>query len=132
MYLHDSGTVQLRAYLSPTLNYSGRKEGLRYAVSFDDEPPQIVNMAADTSLRAWEQSVADNVTTAVTRHRLERAGEHVLNFWMVDPGVVLQKLVVDLGGVKPSYLGPPESFYRPAKAGGAATPASRLKGAQSP
>jgi Glycosyl hydrolase family 115/Gylcosyl hydrolase family 115 C-terminal domain len=132
MFLHDSGTVQLRAYLSPTLNYSGRKEGLRYAVSFDNESPQVVNMAADTALRSWEQSVADNVTTPLTRHHLDRAGEHVLNFWMVDPGVVLQRLVVDLGGVKPSYLGPPESFYRPAKPGAAATPASQLKGAPAP
>ena len=44
------------------------------------------------------------------RHQLARAGEHVLKFWLVDPGVVLQKIVVDAGGVRPSYLGPPESW----------------------
>jgi hypothetical protein len=38
------------------------------------------------------------------------------------PGVVLEKIVVNLSGVKPSYLGPPESYHngmdqnRPARA----------------
>src|ERR1700730_18426778 len=46
MFLFDTGQVTVRAYLSPTLNFSGRPEGLRYAVSFDDEPPTTGDLAA--------------------------------------------------------------------------------------
>jgi hypothetical protein len=28
---------------------------------------------------------------------------------MVDAGVVLEKIVIDCGGLNPSYLGPPET-----------------------
>ena len=56
LFLFDSGTVQVHAYLSPTLNFTGSPTGLRYAVSIDDEPPQIVNAWTDTTQRTWEHA----------------------------------------------------------------------------
>jgi len=111
MHLFHGGPVKVRAYLSPTLDFHNT-QGLRYAVSFDDEPPQIINIWADNSNQAWEQAVSENIKVGISEHKLDKHGEHILKFWMVDPGVVLEKLVVDTGGLKPSYLGPPESFYR--------------------
>ncbi|QJD79265.1 glycosyl hydrolase 115 family protein [Spirosoma rhododendri] len=111
--LADSGMVQVQTYVSPTLNFNDNK-GLRFAISFDDETPQIVNMHANETGRVWEQSVANNIRILTTKHRLTKPGEHTLKYWLVDPAVVVQKFVIDRGGVKPSYLGPPESFRRDA------------------
>jgi hypothetical protein len=111
VYLFNAGEMQVQAYFSPTLNFHNN-QGLRYGISFDDEPPQIINLHSDNSLRYWEKIVSNNVAVKLSSHVIKEPGKHVLKFWMVDPGVVLQKLVVDCGGVKPSYLGPPESFQR--------------------
>ena len=109
MYLFDAGTVRVHAIIAPTLNFvPGR--GLRFAVSFDEQPPQTIDALAHDSLRDWEESVKDSVRTVTSTYSLAKPGYHILKVWMVDPGVVLQKLIVDLGGLKPSYLGPPESY----------------------
>ncbi len=116
MYLFDSGNVDVKTILSPTLNFvSGR--GLRFALSFDDQPPQIITaVPADYSVgdgnHDWEKTVADSVRVVKTSLAIDRPGEHTLKVWMVDPGIVLQKIIVNCGGERPSYLGPPESFHR--------------------
>jgi hypothetical protein len=113
IYLFHPGKVEVEAILAPTLNFvPGR--GLRYAISFDNQPPQIIDALAQNSPQDWSKAVEDSVRKVKSIHNVEGVGYHTLKFWMVDPGVVLQKLIVDLGGVKPSYLGPPESYRAPA------------------
>jgi hypothetical protein len=111
MYLFNSGPLEVEAILSPTLNFCPGR-GLRYAISFDDESPQIVEALEHNAQSDWEITVKDSVRKVRFAHAALPPGVHALKFWMVDPGIVLEKLVVDLGGVRPSYLGPPESFHR--------------------
>ena len=68
------------------------------------------NYSAQNGNADWETSVKDSARVVKTKFTLSSPGYHTLKIWMLDPGVVLQKLMVDLGGVKPSYLGPPESY----------------------
>ena len=58
----------------------------------------------------WEKTVGDNARHSQTTHTITKPGYHTLKIWMVDSGVVLEKVVVNRGGVRPSYLGPPETF----------------------
>jgi hypothetical protein len=108
LYLFDTGTVKVRAYFSPILAFN--RQPIHYAVSFDDETPQLIDLTTGNEAQgAWDKMVADNIRISVSNHTISRPGVHVLKYWLVDAGPVLQKIVVDDGGVQPSYLGPPES-----------------------
>ncbi|MCL1933430.1 MAG: glycosyl hydrolase 115 family protein [Candidatus Azobacteroides sp.] len=106
--LTSEGPCRLNVLLSPTLNFNANK-GLRYAVSFDGGEEQIVNFNGDYrgELGQWQ---AEGIIQSSTEHRLSK-GKHVLRFRILDPGIVLQKIILDTGGLKPNYLGAPESEF---------------------
>jgi hypothetical protein len=118
MYLFTPGRVTANLILSPTLNFvAGR--GLRVAVSFDDETPQIIdilpaNYNAQNGNRDWEESVRNNARTVTSSHTIQSAGYHTLKVWMIDPAVVVQKIVVNTPAAANArtYLGPPENYRK--------------------
>ena len=119
IYLFSTGSFDITSVFSPTLNFMNGR-ALQYAISFDNEAPQIItlvpeNYNAQNRNRDWETSVSDNARFSKTTHEISTPGYHTLKMWMIDPGVVLQKIIVNTGGVKPSYLGPPESFFKKMK-----------------
>ncbi len=110
LYTTSSGEAKVELTLAPTLAFIPGG-GLRLAVSFDEDPPQTIDLAvaAEGDKGEWARSVLDGVRKVVTTHQLAGKGVHVLKFWMIDPAGVLERVVVDFGGVRDSYLGPPES-----------------------
>ncbi|MCB0638951.1 MAG: glycosyl hydrolase 115 family protein [Lewinella sp.] len=112
----EEGDLTVDTYLSPTLNYQ-KNEGLHYAIAIDDESPRLINMhegevAPDWTYPAWwNNSVTDHIKVKRSEHASIGPGIHTLKVWMVDPGVVFQKFVIDAGGLRASYLGPPESVF---------------------
>lgn len=112
-YCYDTGTVKLNAYFSPTLNFEHDSAGLQYAISIDGETPQVAAINKDDAdPRIWGGWVSNDIIIRTTGHRVAGKGRHTVRFWRVSPGVVLQKIVVDFGGEKPSYLGPPETLAK--------------------
>lgn len=109
-----AGAVTVWAYVSPR-NPALATGGLRYAVSFDDGVPVVVDINAATGAddglmnAQWARNTSDNVNVTGTRHAIAEAGVRRLKFWVVDPTVVLQRLVIDTGGLTSTYLGPLES-----------------------
>ncbi|WP_304068791.1 glycosyl hydrolase 115 family protein [Pedobacter glucosidilyticus] len=110
IYLKNTGNFTLNAYISPTINFT-HTDGLKFALSIDDGEPVIVNISKDDQdNKAWEKSVAESIKIFKIPFNISQNGKHTLKYWMISPGVVLQKLVLDTGGLKPSFLGPKETF----------------------
>lgn len=116
IYVYDTGTVNLNAYFSPTLNFENDSLGLQYAISIDKDKPQIVSInKEDTNERIWGQWVANNIIIKSTKHQILQPGKHTVKYWMISPAVILQKIILDFGGLKQSYLGSPETIIKPKK-----------------
>jgi hypothetical protein len=116
IYVYDTGSVKLNAYFSPTLNFENDSLGLQYAISIDNEKSQMVSInKEDKSTRAWEKWVANNIIIKTTEHKILKPGKNTIKYWMISPAVILQKMVLHFGELKPSYLGPPETIITPKK-----------------
>jgi Glycosyl hydrolase family 115/Gylcosyl hydrolase family 115 C-terminal domain len=112
MYLYDTGQFSMEAVLAPTLNFvPGR--GLRFAVSIDNGPRMVIDALEHDTQKDWEEAVSDGVKKVSVPLSIATSGYHTLTIWAVDPGVVLERIVLSHGQLRPSYLGPPESFHAP-------------------
>lgn len=103
-----TGNVQVDLLLAPTLNFNDNK-GLSYAISFDGGKEQIINFNGhyNGELGKWQ---ANPIIESRTIHELNEKGKQTLRIRPLNPGIVIEKILINTGGLKPSYLGAPETL----------------------
>ncbi|NQX02052.1 glycosyl hydrolase 115 family protein [bacterium] len=101
------GPAKVLVYCLPTHALSPKMK-LRYSVAVDSGAPVIVDIDTAEFSKPWAANVLRGAAIGSSDFALTQ-GKHVLKLRPLDPGVVFDKVVIDLGGLKPSYLGPPEN-----------------------
>ena len=105
--------LNLTLILSPTLNVNPKKP-LAYIAQIDDKETQrrqyVIDQKQPDFPVGWGVAVAQNAWLNTTNWGAVEPGKHTLKLWLVEANVVLQKVVMDLGGVAYSHNGPPESW----------------------
>lgn len=105
----------MRTYSAPSNNLDGDVITLRYGISLDRDKMIIADslpegfVAGDYFERHWCEGVAINAHVTDTKIAITE-GVHSLRIYGIDPGFVLQKIVLFQGELPKSYLGPSESY----------------------
>lgn len=121
LYLFSKDSAEITIVTSTLLNYMPNRD-IKLAVSFDDEKPSYITNVPDKfkvhwSNPDWAETVVKQARQCKTTLKITKPGAHVLKVWMIDPGVIVQKILINTGGLKPSYLGPNETYFAKCKLG---------------
>lgn len=114
MYLFSTGEFETVLNVAPSLNFLPDRD-FKIGLSLDDGDAQILTVVpkefnAENGNREWEKTVMDATRFVKGKISVREPGYHTLKIWMTDPGIILEKIIVNTGGLRPSYLGPPESY----------------------
>ncbi|MFL5740102.1 MAG: glycosyl hydrolase 115 family protein [Flavisolibacter sp.] len=77
--------------------------GLRYALSVDHGPIIVTDFQTSGRSEEWKQNVLSNYAIRTISISPLRPGRHVLNIYALDPGVVLDRILISFGKVPAAY-----------------------------
>lgn len=118
-----TAAADLVLYFNMTLHQHPPHDTMKYAFSIDDGPAWVQDLLDDDPVKGdpelpspggWLSAVQDCVWRKTHRLNLDvdrGGGVHILHVRLFHTNVILENIVIDFGGLKDSYLGPPPSFF---------------------
>ena len=110
--LSSTGPVDIEVQCTPTQALTEHRD-LRYAVSVDDGERAVASIDPDGGEHdpQWQQNVLRGTAIATTTHEIESDGIHTLQLRALDPGLVVDRIVIYTDRTRETYLGPRESAF---------------------
>ena len=114
-YAFDAGSVDVYTYVLPTFPLHADRDfrigentntDTKYSVQIADGALATPSSSHVEYSQVWFESVLRNCAVNKSTLHIDKPGRHTLRIRVGDPGIVLQKIVLDFGGMKRSYLGP--------------------------
>lgn len=109
IYTFNSGRFDIYTYMLPTYPINGFQLH-RIAISVDNESPKTMYVGASIDSESWRNNVRRNSSIHKSSHYIDKPGKHTVKVFYADPGVIYDKINIDFGGLKNSYLGPKKTF----------------------
>lgn len=104
-YAFNAGNVTVHAYALPLFPIDS-KHDTRYGIMIDNGMVQWMTTSSKEYSSQWRLNVFRNSAVSTINMNIDKPGKHTLKLICSDPGMVIQKVVIDFGGMKRSYLGP--------------------------
>ncbi|MCX2678671.1 glycosyl hydrolase 115 family protein [Galbibacter sp. EGI 63066] len=104
-YADKAGEVTIYTYMLP-LFAKDRSHSTRYGIQVDDMAAITQSNDVGEYSEEWASNVIRNSAINKTKFVIDTPGKHTLKLFSIDPGMIVQKIIIDLGGLKDSYIGP--------------------------
>jgi len=101
-YTYSSASPSVTVFTLPT-HPLNNNFGVRYAISIDEDPLKLVDFKTPGRNEDWKQNVLRNRSERRIQMSPLTAGKHTLKIYSVDPGVAIDEILIDLGGLKKAY-----------------------------
>lgn len=102
----DADSITIVLYTLPRFPlYKGANTS--FGISVDNSPVKISNFLPIEQSREWKDNVIRNAMITMMEFPIDKSQRtHKLNIISGDPGLILQRIIIDWGGLKKTYVGP--------------------------
>ena len=104
-YTFNGGKATVYVYALPLFPVDS-KHDTRFGIMIDDGMVQWMTTSEKEYSGQWRRNVFQNSSINGATMNVGNPGIHTLKVICADPGMIVQKIVIDFGGMKRSYLGP--------------------------